>query len=398
MKTTTKKLAMLIGLIISLILISGCGSGSQKENGGQFGGNSESAGKDPYLIGVLTAQTGPASWLGDGEVKAANMVAEQINAQGGIDGHPIKIVFYDTASSPEQAVKGASKLISEEVLAIIGPSVVGESKAVAPLVKDRGPLVYSLSGGYRPENSWMFAASAQTEVMQKTALDYFKSKGITRIALLAATDSTGQEAVDSLKDLSAKEGGFEIVAVERVNPTDVDVTVQINNIKSKKPQVLIAWMTGKLVNVAVKNFYQLGLDIPLVVSHGNLSYKFLDGIQGFTPKTLLMPATKDFAWKSLPDTDPQKKINERLHVDYKNKYGKEADFGPGVAFDAMNLVIDGLSKTGPDKEKLRSYLENVNNYAGATAVFNFSPQDHRGTGRKDTVLLQVKDNQFQLAQ
>lgn len=288
--------------------------------------------------------------------------------------------------------------MGEGVLAIIGPSLVAESKAVAPLVKDQGPLVYSLSGGYRPENAWMFAASAQTEIMQKTVLDYFKSKGITRIALLAATDSTGQEAVDSLKELSQKEGGFEIVAVERVNPTDVDVTVQLNNIKSKNPQALIAWMTGKLVNVAVKNFYQLGLDIPLVVSHGNLSYKFLDGIKGFTPKTLLMPATKDFSWKSLPDNDPQKKINEKLHVDYKSKYGKEADFGPGVAYDATNLIIEGLRQAGPDKEKLRSYLENVNNYAGATAVFSFSPQDHRGTGRKDTVLLRVKDSQFQLAE
>ncbi len=398
MKTNKKILVILIGLILSLTLVSGCGSGSQKDNSGQSGGTSGSTGKEPYAIGVLTAQTGPASWLGDGELKAANMVAEQINSQGGIDGHPLKIVFYDTASSPEQTVKGASKLMGDGVLAIIGPSLVAESKAIAPLVKAQGPLVYSLSGGYRPENNWMFAASAQTEIMQKTVLDYFKTKGVKRIALLAATDSTGQEAVDSLKDLSEKEGGFEIVAVERVNPTDVDVTVQINNIKSKKPEALIAWMTGKLVNVAAKNFYQVGMDIPLVVSHGNLSYKFLDGIKGFTPKTLLMPATKDFAWKSLPDSDPQKKVNEKLHVDYKNKYGKEADFGPGVAFDAMNLIVDGLRKTGSDKEKLRAYLENVNNYAGATAVFNFSPQDHRGTGRKDTVLLQVKDQQFQLAQ
>lgn len=397
MKAITKQLTFIMGLVISLALISGCGAGSQKQ-GGQPGEKSASAGKEPYAIGVLAAQTGPASWLGDGEVKAANMVAEHVNAQGGIDGHPIKIVFYDSASSPEQAVKGASKLKGEGVLAIIGPSVVAESKAIAPLVKAQGPLVYSLSGGYRPENNWMFAASAQTGVMQKTMLDYFKTKGITKIALLAATDSTGQEAVDSLKELSEKEGGFEVVAVERVNPTDVDVTVQLNNIKSKKPQAIIAWMTGKLVNVAVKNFYQLALDMPLVVSHGNLSYKFLDGIQGFTPKTLLMPATKDFAWKSLADTDPQKKVNEKLHVDYKAKYDKEADYGPGVAYDAANLIIDGLRKVGPDKEKLRSYLENVQNYAGATAVFNFSPQDHRGTGRKDTVLLQVKDKQFQLAE
>lgn len=388
-----KKVVLTWVLIISLVLLSGCGAGSA--GAGQGG---KTAAKEPYLIGVLTAQTGSASWLGDGELKAANMVAEQVNEGGGVDGHPLKVVPYDTASSPEQAVKGAGKLIGDGVVAIIGPSLVAESKAIAPLVKGQGPLVYSLSGGYRPENPWMFAASAQTEIMQQTVLDYFKAKGITKIALLAATDSTGQEAVDSLKEWMAKDSAFTLVALERVNPSDVDVSVQLNNIKSKEPQALIAWMTGKLVNVVAKNFYQLGLEIPLVVSHGNLSYTFLDGIQGFAPKNLLMPATKDFAWKSLPDTDPQKKINEKLHVDYKAKYDKEADFGPGVAYDAMNLIVKGLRQVGPDKEKLRAFLENTKNEPGATAIFNFSADDHRGTGRKDTVTLQVKGKEFQLAE
>ncbi|WP_206812861.1 ABC transporter substrate-binding protein [Paradesulfitobacterium ferrireducens] len=388
-----KKVVLTWVLIISLVLLSGCGAGSAGAGQG-----SKDAAKEPYLIGVLTAQTGSASWLGDGELKAANMVAEQVNEGGGVDGHPLKVVPYDTASSPEQAVKGAGKLIGDGVVAIIGPSLVAESKAIAPLVKGSGPLVYSLSGGYRPENPWMFAASAQTEVMQQTVLDYFKAKGITKIALLAATDSTGQEAVDSLKEWMAKDSAFTLVALERVNPSDVDVSVQLNNIKSKEPQALIAWMTGKLVNVVAKNFYQLGLEIPLVVSHGNLSYTFLDGIQGFAPKTLLMPATKDFAWKSLPDTDPQKKINEKLHLDYKAKYGKEADFGPGVAYDAMNLIVKGLRQVGPDKEKLRAFLENTKNEPGATAIFNFSADDHRGTGRKDTVTLKVVGKEFTLAE
>ena len=234
--------------------------------------------------------------------------------------------------------------------------------------------------------------------MQQTVTDYFKAKGITKSALLAATDSTGQEAVDSLKDLLSKDTSMTMVALERVNPTDVDVTVQLNNIKAKQPQALIAWMTGKLVNVVTKNFYQSGFNIPLVVSHGNLSYSFIGDIKTYAPQTLLMPATKDFAWKSLSDNDPQKKINEKLHTDYKSKYEKEADFGPGVAYDAMNLIIKGLRQVGPDKEKLRTFIESTKNEPGATAIFNFSTEDHRGIARKDTIMLQVKDSQFQLAQ
>lgn len=349
------------------------------------------------MIGALTAQTGAASWLGDSELKAVNLLADQVNAQGGIDGHPIKIIPFDTTSNPELAVTGMEKILNEGAVAVIGPTVVSESKAVAPMVKDNGPLTYSLSGGYRPQNRWMYGTSAQTKVMQKAVLEYFKSKGITKLALLANTDSTGQEAVDGLNELIKEDPSFKLLITERVNPTDVDVSLQLNNIKSKQPDALITWMTGKLVGVVIKNFYQSGMDIPIVASHGNASYAFLDSIKGFEPKVLLMPSTKDFSWKDIPDGDPQKKPNEKLHTDYKNKYGKEADYGAAMAYDAMNVVISGLRQVGPDKEKLRTYIEDQKNLVGVQAIYNFSPDDHRGTALKDTVILQISNGQFNMA-
>lgn len=393
-----KRLTVL-GLILGMLLLAGCG-GKNADNGAKPGEDTAKSGaadKSPYKIGVLVAQTGASSWLGDGELKSAQMVAEQVNASGGVDGHQIEIVPYDSATNPEQAVKGASKLIEDGVLAIIGPSVTAECKAVSPLVKDQGPVVYTLSGGYRPENPYMFAASAVTGVMQQTVLDFLKTKGLTKIGMLAGTDASGQEAVDSIKELMAKDKSFQLVALERVNPTDVDVTVQLNNIKKANPDVMISWCTGKLIKVATKNFYQMGWHVPYIVNHGNLSYTFLEGIKDFAPKTLWMPATKDFAWTSLAANDPQKVPNEKLHNDYKAKFNKDVDFGPAVSYDAMNLIIEGLKQVGGDKAKLRDYLENVQNYAGATAVFNFNKDDHRGTSRKDTVVVQASNGKFELA-
>lgn len=384
-----KKTVLFLGLVGSLIL-SGCASSGKNTQ-------APKEEKSPYVIGALTAQTGAASWLGDSELKAVNLLADQINAGGGINGHPIKVIPFDTTSNPELAVTGMEKILTEDAIAVIGPTVVGESKAVAPLVKDKGPLVYSLSGGYRPQNRWMFGTSCQTKVMQKAILEYFKSKGITKVALLANTDSTGQEAVDGLNQLIKEDPSIKLLITERVNPTDVDVSLQLNNIKSKQPQALITWMTGKLVGVVIKNFYQSGMDIPIVVSHGNASYAFLDSIKGFEPKVLLMPSTKDFAWKDIPEGDPQKKPNEKLHTDYKNKYGKEADYGAAMAYDAMSFVIKGLQEVGPDKEKLRTYIEQQKNLVGTQAIYNFSPEDHRGTALKDAIVIQISNGEFRKA-
>lgn len=388
-----------LALIFSIILLSGCGTGgSTTKNISSNTGSNTTANKDPYLIGVLVSQTGSGSWLGDGQLKVANMLAEQVNAQGGINGHPLKIDFYDTASSPQTAVTGASKLLNDGVVAIIGPSLMGEAKAVSPLIKDKGPIMYCVSAGYYPENRWTFATGVTILTQMETMFKYFKTKGINNIALMASTDTTGQEGVDVITKLVKADPSFKLVALERANTTDVDVTIQLKNIASKKPQAVISIMSGTLTNIVTKNFYQSGMDIPLVISGGNASYTFMNGIKDFTPKTLLMSGMKNLCWEELPDSDPSKKINEKLTTDFRNKYNVKIeqglDYGPAMGYEAMTLVIKGLQEVGPDPEKLRTFVENTKNFYGSLGSINMSPEDHRGTTNKDEQILQIKDGKF----
>lgn len=380
--------------VIALAGMAAAGCGSPKDDGKASTG---AAAAGSYKIGVLVSSTGGASWLGDTEARVAKIFADKINAGGGVNGRKIDLVMYDDESDAQKALIGAKKLIEQEkVVAVIGPSLVAAGNAVAPLVKDKGPVVYCLSGGYEPGNEYMFAASAHTRYMQQGIFDWLKSRGMTRIALLAGSDATGQMAVDSIKPW-VEQYKFDLVAVERVNVDDVDVTPQMTRIRARQPQALIAWMSGKIMGVVVKNFNQMGFDIPIFISHGNLSYTFLDSIRAFEPKQLYMPATKDIAWQSLPEGDPQKPVNKELHEAYFSKHGKNADFGV-VAWDALQLVTDALKKAGPDPKQMKEYIESQKGYTGACGIYDFSAQDHRGTGRKDVVVLRVKDGKFEIAQ
>lgn len=386
---------ILTGLILTVLWLAGCGSNKVSDN--QSSGKSTAANKDPYVIGMMTATTGPYALMGDGEAKSVNMLVEQVNAAGGINGHPLKIVSYDTGSKAEEAVKGYSKLVGQGATAILGPIGNAESKAVTPLIKDNGPLMYSLSGSYVPKDRWAFAVSVQTMNMFQTVIGYLKTKGIKKLAILATSDASGQDGIDAINALLKKETSISLVASERVNPTDIDVSPQINNIKAKQPEALIIYCTGTPATVALKNFYQSGMDIPVIVNHGNLTYGFLDSIKGFQPTTLLIPATKDFGWQGLADSDPQKKINEKMHADYAKKYGKDTDYGSGTAYDALNVIVKALGEVGPDKEKLRTAIENTTNYVGAEAIYNFSATDHRGTGQKDTLMARINGTKFEMA-
>src|SRR5512133_2738851 len=98
---------------------------------------------EPLKVGALLAVTGPAAFLGAPEARTLQMLVEDLNARGGVDGHPIQLVIKDTAGSPEKAVSFAKQLIEEEqVFAIIGPATSGETMQVKALAEEaKTPLL-----------------------------------------------------------------------------------------------------------------------------------------------------------------------------------------------------------------------------------------------------------------
>src|SRR5512139_3756162 len=86
--------------------------------------------KEAYKIGGIFSITGSSSFLGDPEKKSMEMVVDEINARGGIDGHPLEAVIYDTEGDPTKTVLATNKLISKDnVLAIVGPSLTPKTLA-----------------------------------------------------------------------------------------------------------------------------------------------------------------------------------------------------------------------------------------------------------------------------
>lgn len=81
----------------------------------------------PIKFGHIVATSGPLKSVSEPSIVAADMAVADINAHGGINGHPLSLVRYDTGSDPRQAAIAARKLIEDDqVLAIIGPFSSGE--------------------------------------------------------------------------------------------------------------------------------------------------------------------------------------------------------------------------------------------------------------------------------
>jgi branched-chain amino acid transport system substrate-binding protein len=86
---------------------------------------------DTIKVGAILAVTGGASFLGAPESKTLQMVADEINSKGGVQGRQIELIIKDSGANPEKAISFAKQLIEEEkVFAILGPSTSGETMKI----------------------------------------------------------------------------------------------------------------------------------------------------------------------------------------------------------------------------------------------------------------------------
>jgi branched-chain amino acid transport system substrate-binding protein len=352
------------------------------------------AGGSVYRIGVITSQTGSASQLGLGELQGAQLAADTINARGGLGGKRIELVVADDQSTPVQAVLQARRLIGN-VDAIVGPSVSSTCNAITPLAESSSTVVYCLSPGIKPKpHSHMWSASVATADLIQRTLEHWRAEGITRVGLLNSTDSSGQEGAASLQAAAARLPGTEIVATGTFEPGAVSVTSQLQAVAAAKPQALIVWSTGAAAAVAIKAVTQLHLDIPVSTTNGNLTYAFLGRVADYLPPTFLIPATQDFWWEQSDRPAPAPALEEAFHRDFRARFGAEPDFGPGVAYDAVSVLADALSRNGGDPTTLQQTLEHSTGVVGVVGTYDFSPDNHRGLDIDDVAMVRAADGGF----
>ncbi|MCJ7481999.1 MAG: ABC transporter substrate-binding protein, partial [Thermodesulfovibrionales bacterium] len=339
--------------------------------------------KEPYKIGALFAVTGAASFLGEPEKNTAIMLQDQINKAGGINGHPLEIIIEDTKSDETQAVLSAKKLLeNDKVLAIIGPSTTGESMALVPIMNSANTPLISLAAGApitQPvkDRSWIFKTPQHDISAVEAIYDYMKKHGIVKVGIITISTGFGDSGRKALLELSPK-FGITLVADEKYGPKDSDMTTQLTKIKAAGAQAVINWSVGPGQVVVTKNWEALKMGIPLYQSHGWGSKKNIE-LAGKAAEGVIAPLGRLVVWDKLSDKHPQKALLKKYAQDYEAKYKSEPGTFGGHAYDSIMMIVEALKSAGPDKKKMKDYIEtNIKKWPGTGGIFNISPDDHCG--------------------
>jgi branched-chain amino acid transport system substrate-binding protein len=365
-----------------------------------YGNNAQA--EEPYKIGAIFAVTGRASFLGEPEKKTAEMIAEQINKAGGINGHPLELIIYDDEGDATKCNVAMKKLINQDnVPVVIGPSTSGTSLAIVSVAdKAQIPLI-SCAASKKivmpvEKRYWVFKVAGSDIHVAQRIYDHMKTKGITKIGIMTGTTGFGASGREELLAF-AKDYGITIVADERYGPKDTDLTAQLTKIKGTDAQAIVNWSVGPTQILAVKNWRALGMDsLPLYQSHGFGSRKNIEQC-GKDAEGVLCPLARGNIGRLLPKDHIQKAVIMAYTEAYEKKYKEPVSSFGGHAWDSLHIAVKALEAVGPDRSKIRDFVENLTGFVGQHGVFNFSPSDHNGLSKDDLEMVVVKGGDWAIA-
>ena len=195
---------------------------------------------DSWRIGLEAPLSGDLQTLGKGMLKGAELAADQINADGGIEGKQVEIVPIDDAADPETGVKAAKKAIDDGLDGVVGPYNSGVGIETLPLYKDAGLVPIRLTSD---NDTAGFGFTLQPMTSQIAPVDLGSAHRLDR-----RFDGRDRLRPDpELHGLGLARGqgparvcGVKVTAFEKVQPGKKNYTDVVEKLAAGKPDVIYA--------------------------------------------------------------------------------------------------------------------------------------------------------------
>ncbi len=361
-------------------------------------GSQALASSSTIKVGTFLSVTGPASFLGDPELKTLQLYIETVNAKGGIDGKQVELVHYDTGGNAKKALSFAKRLIKrDKVDVIVGGSTSGSTLAVMPEINKAGIPFISLAGSVKiidPGNKWTFKTPHTDRMAAAKIYTDMKKRGITKVALISGDGGFGKSGRAQSLALAA-EYGISIVADESYGRKDSDMTAQVTNIRASDAEAILNFGFGSGPAIVTKNIRQLGIELPLYQSHGVASKKYIE-LAGASAEGVRLPASALLVADKLADSDQQKSVLMAYGTAYEAKYGPVSTFG-GHAYDGLMIALEAIDRANStDKKAVRDQIEATKSFVGTGGIFNMSKTDHMGLSLDAFRMLEIRNGDWTL--
>lgn len=254
--------------VLVLSLTAACGGSSSDDGGG--GGGAGGA----YKWGLNAEISGPLAFYGETIRDGVKAYVDQVNADGGIDGHKIDLTIVDSGGDAARAATNTTQLAtSKGVNAIFGNTLSANCSAATPnavkykvpmaclSVAEPGEWVYSMGPNNARAAGPAIAAAQEVSGKDDAKLASVYVNTLTSIAMGKAIKSQASGA------------GVDLVADEEIDIASTDYSAAISKVVKAKPDAISISASGPGFVSFLKGVRAAGLNAPIlwIDGAGNIS-------------------------------------------------------------------------------------------------------------------------------
>lgn len=357
--------------------------------------------EDRILVGMSTALSGHASFLGTSFKTGVEAYLNTVNDKGGIKGKRIQLVVYDDGYDPGKTVPLVNKLVNEDrVFCLMGNVGTPTAVAIMPIIREQNvPLFAPFTGAeslrtplVRNIIHYRASYNQEAEELMKGVVDVLNRK---RIGVFYQNDSYGKAVLKGVRTALQKRGLEPVITATYMRNTE-NIDDALNTIMKERPEGVV--MVGTyaacakfIIEGKKKGFNPIYMNVSFV---GPEKLAEMLGAQGENVVvTQVVPPLRD---ESKDNCDGAR---EYLSALKKYSPGTKPNSVGLEGFLAAKVFVEGLKRSGekPTRESFIAAVEGIRDLdVGAGNRIGFSSQNHQGSQKVYPTV--IRDGKFRLVE
>lgn len=327
-------------------------------------------------IGVMGPMTGQWASEGQGMKEIISMMADDLNASGGVAGNKIEVIIEDDGGDPRTATLAAQKLSTKGVVAVVGTYGSSITEATQNIYDEAG--IIQVGTGSTANNltekglKLFFRTAPRNDEQSNVAAKAITAAGYKNIAILHDNTSFAKSLAEESKTIIEK-AGVKVAFFDALTPGERDYSAILTKIKAINPDAIFYTGYYPEAGLLLRQKMEMNFKVPVIGSDATNNPDLVKiagtpAAEGFSfvsapvPQDLATPEAKDFMAK------------------FTKKYGKAPAsiyaVLAGDAFKAITEAIKGTSSTDP--KKMAEYMHTkLKNMKGLTGDISFDEKGDR---------------------
>ncbi|MFN3376143.1 MAG: ABC transporter substrate-binding protein [Burkholderiaceae bacterium] len=337
--------------------------------------------RSEVVIGQVAPLSGVLASTGAQMVLGGKLWFDEVNAQGGLHGSPLRTVVLDDGYKVDQTVRHTRDLLAQpQVVALFGfAGTANITQLLNDGVLEQGgaPLVAPYTGGEslrNPFNPWIFHVRAGYSDETEHMVQQLTTLGMHRVAVLYQNDGFGQAGLEGVRAALLRRKLPLVVAAPYERNTD-DVDDAVRAIRAVDVHAVIMIAVNRPAAAFIQRYREQGgaarlynisvVDPAELVRLAGLRHAHGLGISQVVPYPYrpLLPVVREYQ-ALLRKHAPEAEVN---YTSFEQFLGAK-------------VLVEGLRRAGPNatRERLLRALESMQSYDLGGVNVSYSPRNRIG--------------------